>query len=102
MAAIDTVKVGLKTYKIERPLEIVEVGGEYYGACSPDTATIKIAGKFEQSDRNQVFWHELLHGICRRFCIRELNNDEQTIDLLATGIYELIKDNPHIFKMKNI
>ena len=99
---VDTVKVGVKTYRIEKPLEIIQVGGEYYGVCDSDTSVIKIADKFEQQDKNISFLHELLHGICKRFSMRELNKDEQTIDLLATGIYEVIKDNPHIFTMVDI
>ena len=102
MEAITNVKVGFKTYKIEKPMEIVEVDGEYSGTCSYTTSTIKLADKLEQVDKNQVFWHELLHCICKRFALVAFNEDEQSIDLLATGIYELIKDNPHIFTMRDI
>ena len=87
---------------IQRPLEIVEVGGEYYGTSCCDNAIIRIADKLSQHDKNHTFIHELLHCICKRFQIRGLDQDEQTIDLLATGIYEIIMDNPHIFLMEDI
>jgi len=95
-------KVGIKTYEIQKPSEIIQVGGEFAGMQSYRRSTIEIADKLDQQDKNQVFWHEILHAICDRFHLRELDGDEQTIDLLATGIYEVIQDNPDIFQMENI
>ena len=63
---------------------------------------IIIANKYEQNDRNHTFIHELLHGICCRFDLRELNDNEHAIDLLALGFYEVIRDNPHIFIMADM
>lgn len=96
------IKVGFKNYEILKPLEIIQVGGEFNGIHNYQENTISIADKIAQQDKNHVFIHELLHAICARFHLTELNRDEQTIDLLATGIYEAIKDNPDIFKMENI
>ena len=99
---IDKVKVGYKTYKIERPPAIKEVGGELCGSCDFHDCIIKIADKLDQDDKNLVFLHELIHSICSRLSIDRLNADEQTLDRLATGLYEVIKDNPHIFTMADI
>jgi len=84
---INGIKIGTKTYTIERPLEIVQVGGEFSGMAHYREEVIKIADKLSQHDKNQTFLHELLHCICNRFYIEELNKDEQSLDLLATGLY---------------
>jgi len=102
MKEISHIKIGVKKYAIQRPMEIVEVGGEFFGTIDFRKEEIQVANKLPQHDKNQVFMHEMLHGICSRFAILGLNQDEQTIDLLATGLYEAIIDNPHIFHMENI
>jgi len=102
MEPINTVKIGFKTYVLERPNEIITVGGECCGRCSYHESKILIAGKLEQHEKNHTLIHEMIHCICDRFSLRELNKDEQTVDLLALGIYEAITDNPHIFFMNNI
>jgi len=102
MSAINNIKIGVKNFSIQHPMEIVEVGGEYAGTCDFREETIKIADKLTQHDKNQTFLHEIIHAICQRFMMQGLNQDEQTIDLLATGLYEVIKDNPHIFLMEDI
>jgi len=60
---INSVRIGTKNYKIERPLEIVQVGGEYSGVFSYHDEEIKIADKLSQHDKNQTFLHEMLHCI---------------------------------------
>jgi Zn-dependent peptidase ImmA (M78 family) len=101
-AVIDSIRIGYRNFAIERPDEIIQVAGEFYGAADQDKAIIEIANKFSQHQKNQTFIHEILHCICGRFGLKELNNNEHTIVLLATGIYEAILDNPHIFKMADI
>jgi len=103
---INTVLIGFKNYNIEQPEEIPALidhqNSGCYGMCCYDDSKIIIAHKYEQHDKNQTFIHELLHGICYRFGLNELNHDEHTIDLLSLGIYELICGNPHIFLMADI
>lgn len=99
---LNAFKIGFKTYSIEKPEEISEIKADYYGTADYEKAVIRIAGKFEQNDRNHTFIHEMLHCICMRFGLDELHEDEHTLDLLALGIYEAILDNPQIFKMANI
>ena len=93
-----TVKMGFKTFKVEKPLEM----GNYYGEADYDKSIIKIADRYDNHSKNCTFIHEILHCICLRFGLEKLNNDEHAIDLLATGIYEAMIDNPHIFTMQNI
>lgn len=95
------VKIGYKEYEIIKQPEIIEVKGDYYGKTEIDEEKITIASKFSQKVQNQTFLHELLHCIASKYDL-QVNQDEHTIELLATGLYEAIIDNPHIFTMKNI
>ena len=98
----DTVKIGFKNYRIEKPDEISEIKANFYGTADYDREVVKIANKFKQHDKNCTFIHEMLHCICNRLELDELNADEQTISLLSLGFYEAIIDNPHLFKMADI
>ena len=95
------VKIGYKEYEIIKQPEIIEVKGDYYGKTETDEEKITIASKFSQKVQNQTFLHELLHCIASKYDL-PVNQDEHTIELLATGLYEAILDNPHIFTMKDI
>lgn len=39
----------------------------------------------------QALWHEILHGICNKLKIDDIDDD--TIDMLATGINSVLIDN---------
>lgn len=95
------VKIGYKEYEIIKQSEIIEIKGDYYGKTETDEEKITIASKFSQKVQNQTFLHELLHCIASKYDL-QVNQDEHTIELLATGLYEAILDNPHIFTMKDI
>jgi hypothetical protein len=95
-------KVGVREYRVVHCPEIVEVGGEYYGKHEIDKTTITIASKYSQLQQNESFLHELFHAITCMQDLRGINNDENAIDLLAKGLYLVIKDNPHIFSMADI
>ena len=95
------VKIGYKEYEIIKQPEIIELKGEYYGECKSNEEKIIIADKFSQKIQNQSFLHELLHCIANKYDL-EINYDEHAIQLLSTGLYEAIIDNPHIFTMKDI
>lgn len=41
----------------------------------------------------QTIWHEILHGICEKLKLKELNKDEDKIDMLAMAINSVIHDN---------
>lgn len=67
-----------------------------------DKEKIEIATKFSQKQQNQTFLHELIHGIFEKLDMMELKSNETIVNQLATTLYEVILDNPHIFIMKDI
>jgi len=52
------------------------------------------------ADILQTIWHELLHGICAKLKLDNLNKDEHSIDLLATAINTILMDNVKDFSFK--
>ena len=102
MENLNTVKIGYKNYAIEKPDELEVNDMEFFGTYSFVRSKIKISGKLSQDDKNHTFLHELIHAICTRFSLKELSEDERTVDLLALGLYEAIQDNPHLFLMADI
>ena len=96
---INNVKIGHKQYTIEKP---EEMDGDLCGFHDYKKAKIKIDNSLDQYDKNLTFIHEIIHGVCCRVDLRALNEDEHSIELLALGLFEAIKDNPHIFTMVDI
>ena len=63
------------------------------------TRTIRVYHNDRQNaDVWQTLWHEILHAIAEKLHITtgngKLQNDENAIDLLATGINAVLQDNP--------
>lgn len=70
-----------------------------WGQCDFWTRTIRVYHNDRQpADVAQTLWHEILHAICEKMHIEtsdgELGDNENAIDLLATGINAVLRDNP--------
>jgi hypothetical protein len=102
MSAIANLKIGTKEYEIKLVDELHSVDRKIYGDLNYYESRIRIVEGSEQHDKNHTLIHEMLHALCLRFSLYALGQDEQTIDLLALGIYEAILDNPHLFLMEDI
>lgn len=87
------IKIGYKNYNIKPENEVYDDSrNECFGIISYDEEKIRIATKFSENLQNQALIHELIHAIGDKYQL-DINKDEKTVDLLATGIYELILDN---------
>lgn len=96
------VKIGYKEYEIVKEPEIINLPEELMGQINFQEEKIRISTKYSQNQQNQSFLHELVHGILEKLSLRELNDNETIVDQIATTLYEVILDNPHIFTMKDI
>ena len=45
-----------------------------------------------------TFLHEVVHGIFHNYCNSKWNNNEDLVECVAEGIFQLVKDNPNLFK----
>jgi hypothetical protein len=85
-----TIKIGGITYKIQfcelgESLE-PDVGGQ----MSADKCLIRIL-KGDPQFMDECFLHELFHAI-------NIGLKEETVEFLAQSLYQIIVDNPSIFK----
>ncbi|MCI8273533.1 MAG: hypothetical protein HFJ55_05575 [Clostridia bacterium] len=96
------VKIGYKEYEIVKEPEIISLPNELYEEINYEKEQIRISSKYSQKQQNQTFLHELIHGIFEKLDMTNLKEDEVVVNQLATTLYEVIIDNPHIFTMKDI
>lgn len=59
---------------------------------------IYLEGNLSKDAKNQTLMHEIIHAICGQLGFYDLNEDETTIQGLATGIYQVLKQNDLPFK----
>lgn len=68
-----------------------------FGHIDFDEATIKLTPNLQSKQGEcQTILHEVLHGIANHFDLK-INDDEDTINKLARGMYMVMVDNPDIF-----
>jgi hypothetical protein len=96
------VKIGYKEYEIIKKQQVIELPNDCYGKIDYDKEIIEISNRFNQKQQNQTFLYELVHGIFEKLDLHDLRQDERIVNQLATALYEVILDNPHIFTMKDI
>lgn len=99
----ETVKIFDVVYKIEyvdNPSEVdIYKRESLWGQVDYWTRTIRIyKNNCQASDVWQTLWHEILHAISEKLDITmretgKLRNNEEVIDLLATGINCVLQDN---------
>lgn len=99
---MDLLKIGYKTYKIIYKEDIYDDhNNKCYGIADHNKQEIVIDNTFSQDIQNQALIHEILHTIADKYLL-EVNKNEREIDLLATGIYEMILDSNNIETLKKL
>lgn len=68
---------------------------EFIGKINHESCIIFIDKNLNKQAMFQTFLHEISHGIEYRYCMK---TEEDDIDRFAHGMYEIIKDNPNLFK----
>lgn len=99
---MDLLKIGYKTYKIIYKEDVHDdYNNKCYGIADHNKQEIVIDNTFSQDIQNQALIHEILHTIADKYLL-EVNKNEREIDLLATGIYEMILDPNNIETLKKL
>lgn len=90
----DKVKIGCTTYDvIDTDEDIVFNGDQCNGIIEYDNGIIKISNTVGPQLMNQVWWHEVVHGIMNDRDISTEDDEEAVVDKLAKGLYALMQDN---------
>lgn len=96
----ERVKIAGYEYTVERPDEPFPNGETVCDGLHIFTnQTIKVAKSGSKEYQDTVFLHELIHGIIASYCgdISEEINERFT-EQFSKGVYQVIIDNPTIFK----
>ena len=91
----EKIRIGPYDYavkKINGPM--VDGGNSIVGRVSYNLHTIEIkdTDEYSEQSKEQYLWHEMVHAILSARDIKQLEEDD--LDSFATGLYQLMKDNP--------
>lgn len=95
----NTVKLGPHTYNI---VEVDNLRGDdgtkLDGQIEYHKLTIEIDSDTVSTYKRCVLWHELIHGMLDNAGIDSDMHDETTIDIIASGVMQVLQDNEWIRK----
>jgi Zn-dependent peptidase ImmA (M78 family) len=87
-------KLVLDNDKVEEEQNSSKKMIEYYGYCDKENEEIVIRDDLNKTNFKIVLLHEIIHAMLYK--LSNSKHDEQAIELISTGLYELIKNNPHL------
>lgn len=68
-------------------------GGDFLGKSWTKNCEIKIDKNLKQDRYEKVFFHELIHLILDEGSFCDESKNEQLVDCLANGLYQVLKNN---------
>ena len=94
----ESVKIGWRNYAIE-PGEhrSGDTGGDLYGEITYEKRKIFLYDKIDEDEKNVTLLHEIFHGILYNMG-SALRTDENFVTAFSENLYQVIKDNPNMFK----
>lgn len=84
---------------VDKPSDVdIHRRSSLWGQCDFWTRTIRVyRNDRSESDIWQTLWHEIVHAICEKLHLEakegDLGDQENIVDLLATGINAVLQDN---------
>lgn len=87
-----SVKILGKTYQV-RPLAD-NTRNEAFGTASYGDQLIQFNSMLQLEEKQDTILHEMIHCLDH---IMQTNLEERQVHALASGIYAMIRDNPHFF-----
>jgi Zn-dependent peptidase ImmA (M78 family) len=93
------VKIGWREFQInENEGKRDDNGSLLDGQISYEERTIYLNKDYGIEQEKVSLLHEIMHGIFNKQGHSEWRTDENLVDAIAEGLYELINDNPELFK----
>lgn len=86
----EKVKIGWKTYEIQKKEAVVSDGRECYGAIDFDKQIIEMRQNNSKEQEEATLIHEVLHGVSD---MSHLDFSEDTVTRLAEALYTVATDN---------
>jgi predicted Zn-dependent protease with MMP-like domain len=99
MTIPDRIRIGGVEYAVKMEERIIDDNGRALcGQIDYNTAIIRLEPNIQdEQGKKHTLIHEIMHGIAKHFGL-SINEDEDVIDKLATGMYMVIADNPEMFQ----
>lgn len=85
--------LGIPYNYVERPGEL---GKGNIGASNLRASTIWVESEMPERVRLNTILHEFYHQVATHYDMREIDNNETWLDILAAATVDLIKDNPEL------
>lgn len=103
MKMLKKVRIDTVYYSIVQEDKLILNGRVVFGCIDCQKKIIKINPDIsEEQEIQQTLWHEIVHGIIHERNFDFIKTEEETIvNELSKGIYQVILDNPEIFKKNN-
>ena len=93
------VKIGWREYTVEQSEHRSgDGGGDLYGEINYEGQKIYIYDKLTPDNKVVTLLHEIMHGIFYISGHEKWRKDEGLIDCISENLYQVIKDNPDLFK----
>jgi Zn-dependent peptidase ImmA (M78 family) len=94
----EKVKIGWRSYTVTQgEHKTGSNGGDLYGQIEYEKRQIFIYAKIDDDEKSVTLLHEIAHGILFNMG-SELRTDENFITAFSENLYQVIKDNPSLFK----
>ena len=91
----DKVKVGHRDYLVEMVPQLDDGSRELYGECRYDDEVIRLCTRYPTNQQKCTLIHELIHAVDEMY---HVGLSEKQVIRLGKGIYQVIKDNPSMFR----
>ena len=94
----EEVKIGWRNYVIEQDEHRAgDNGGDLYGEISYEKRKIFLYDKMDEDEKRVTLLHKIMHGILYNIG-SVLRTDENFITAFTENLYQVMKDNPDMFK----
>lgn len=87
----EKIKIGNLTYKINDLTEDTE--DDFFGRSYSFQQWIKLSPRLSQECKEETLFHEIIHLLLEQGGHKEASRDEKIVNLLANGLYQVLKDN---------
>lgn len=93
------IKIGWRVYDIEQSEHRSnEQGYDLYAEIQYEKNKIYLYDKQDEENKCVSLLHEILHGIGFMIGNQAFRKDEELITALSENLYQIIKDNPELFR----
>lgn len=97
----EKVKIGGYMYDVQRPaapFPSADCSNVCDGEHNFSQQLIKVVFAGTKVYQDTVFLHEICHAIVAVYCNDVGNDEEKFVEQFAKGLYQVVADNPEIFK----